>query len=233
MYIWYYYIFLEKTIQLNDVVKICCNSYNFLYINTTFILCSSWVTECCYNNDRFTTNEGKHQIYLGPAIVSFEEDAFLFSRFAFEMLTHRPAISNLKTIKTDLEKAIFNDFLSQIKDLKLLSCVFHLQQNDKRKLMEIKGKSGNQAINTILADIYGRQYSTMKEYGLADSKEANDLAARLESLRKCWGNLYPGFHMYFVNKRNPIFQNSIIECARNNTNVYNSIIEWQHHLEKK
>ena len=233
MYIWYYYIFLGKTIQLNDVVKICCNSYNFLYINTTFILCSSWVTECCYNNDCFTTNEGKHQIYLGPAIVSFEEDAFLFSRFAFEMLTHRPAISNLKTIKTDLEKAIFNDFLSQIKDLKLLSCVFHLQQNDKRKLMEIKGKSGNQTINTILADIYGRQYSTMKEYGLADSKEANDLAARLESLRKCCGNLYPGFHMYFVNKRNPIFQNSITECARNNTNVYNSIIEWQHHLEKK
>ena len=36
-------------------------------------------------------------------------------------------ISNLKTIGTDLEEVIFNGFLSQIKDLKLLLCVFHLQ----------------------------------------------------------------------------------------------------------
>ena len=85
------------------------------------------------------------------------------------MLIHRPVISNLKMIGIDLEKAIFNGFLSQIKDLKLLLCVFHLQQNDKRKLTELRPKSGSQAINTILADVYGRQYSTMMEYGLADS----------------------------------------------------------------
>ena len=36
----------------------------------------------------------------------------MFSRFASEILTHRPAISNLKTIGTDLENAIFSDFLS-------------------------------------------------------------------------------------------------------------------------
>ena len=145
---------------------------------------------------------------------------FLFSRFASEMLIYQPAISNLKTIGADLEKAIFNGFLSQIKDLKLLLCVFHLQQNDKRKLTELKPKGGSQAINTILADIYGRQYSTMMEYGLADSKDANDLTARLESLRESWENLCPGFHKWFVSKRKAVFQNSVIECARKNTNVH-------------
>ena len=30
---------------------------------------------------------------------------FLFSRFSSEMLTYQPAISNLKTIGTDIEKA--------------------------------------------------------------------------------------------------------------------------------
>ena len=85
------------------------------------------------------------------------------------MPTHQPVISNLKAIRTDLEKAIFNNFLSQIKDLKLLLCVFHLQQNDKRKLTVLKPKGGSQAINTILVDIYGLQYSTMMEYQLADS----------------------------------------------------------------
>ena len=36
--------------------------------------------------------------------------------------------SNLKTIGTDLENVIFNGFLFQVKDLKLLLCVFYLQQ---------------------------------------------------------------------------------------------------------
>ena len=215
----------------------CCDSDNVLCIDTTFNLCSCWVTECCYNNDRIRTNEGRHPIFLGLAIVHFEKDVFLFTHFNSEMLTHQPAISSLKTIETDLEKAIFNGFLSQIKDLKLLLCFFHLQQNDKRKLAELKPKGGSQAINTILAHIYGRQYSTMMEYGLVDSKDVSDLAKRLESLRESWENLFPGFHKWFVSKRKAIFQNSVIECARKNTNVhglfYNNSIECQHYLENK
>ena len=162
----------------------CCDSDNVLCIDTTFNLCSSWVTDYCYNNDRLRKNEGKHLIFLGPAVVHFEKDVYLFSRFASEMLTYQPAISNLKTIGTDLEEAIFNGFLSQIKDLKLLLCVFHLQQKDKRKLTELKPKGSSQAINTILADIYGLQNSAMMEYGLADSKDANDLTTKPESLRE-------------------------------------------------
>ena len=101
-----YYIFLGTTIQLDDVVKMCCDSDNVLFIETTFNPCSSWVADCCYSNDRLTTNEGKLPIFLDPAIVHFEKDVFLFSRFASEMLTHQPATSNLQTIK-----------VSQIKDL--------------------------------------------------------------------------------------------------------------------
>ena len=141
-----YYIFLGTTIQLDDVVKMCCDSDNVPYIDKTFNLCSSWVTHCCCNNYRLRTNEGKHPIFFGPAIVHFKQDAFRFSPFASEMLTHQPASSNLKTIRTDLEKAILNSFLSQIKDLKLLLCIFHLQQNDKRKLTELKLKGGSLAI---------------------------------------------------------------------------------------
>ena len=141
-----YYISLGTTTQLDDVVKMCCHADNVLCINTKFNLCSSSVTDCCYNNDRLRTNEGKHLVFLGPATVHVEKDVFLFSRFASEMLTYQPAISNLKTIRTDLEKAIFNGFLSQIKDLKLLLCVFHLQQNDKRKLTELKPKGGSHGL---------------------------------------------------------------------------------------
>ena len=77
----------------------------------------------------------------------------------------------------------------------------------------------------------------MMEYRLADSKDANDLATRLESLRESWENLCPGFHKWFISKRKAVFQNSVIECARKNTNVhslfYDNSIECQHCLEKK
>ena len=101
--------------------------------------------------------------------MHFEKDAFLFSRFGSKTLTHRP----------DDYCWLFNDFLY----LKLLLCVFRLQHYYKRKLTEIKAKGGNQAINTILADIYGRQYNTIKINGHVASKDANDLVVRLESLR--------------------------------------------------
>ena len=68
-----YYISLGTTTQLDDVVKMCCDSDNILCIDTTFNLCSSWVTDCCYNNDHLRKNEGKHPVFLGPAIVHFEK----------------------------------------------------------------------------------------------------------------------------------------------------------------
>ena len=74
----------------------------------------------------------------------------------------------------------------------------------------------------------------MIKYGLAGSKDANELAARLESLRESWENLCPGFYEWFVNKTKGIFQNSLIKCARNVHGLfYNNSIECQHYLEKK
>ena len=105
-----YYIFLGKTIQLNDVVKMCCDSDNILCTDTTFNLFSSWVTDCCYNNDHLRTDEGKYPIFLSPKIVHFEKDVFLFSRFASKMLTYQPAIIKLKAIGTGPEKAIIKGF---------------------------------------------------------------------------------------------------------------------------
>ena len=75
----------------------------------------------------------------------------------------------------------------------------------------------------------------MKEYGLQDSRDAYDLAISLEWLREIWEKLYPAFSKWFVNTRKAIFQNSVIECPRKNTNVhglfYNNSIERLHYLK--
>ena len=48
------HVFSGTTIQLNDVVKMCCDFDNVLCIDTTFNLCSSWATG--YNNNHLTAN---------------------------------------------------------------------------------------------------------------------------------------------------------------------------------
>ena len=60
-----YYISLERLFS--------CDSDNVLCIDATFNLWSSWVTDCCYNNDHLKTNEGKHLLFLGPAIAYFKK----------------------------------------------------------------------------------------------------------------------------------------------------------------
>ena len=76
-----YNIFLETIIQLDDILKVCCDSDNVLCINTTFNLCSSWVSDCCCNNDFLAANESNNPVFLGLAVAHFEKYAFLFSRF--------------------------------------------------------------------------------------------------------------------------------------------------------
>ena len=170
-------------------------------------------------------------------MIHFNKEEFTFSRFISEMCTYNPGIKELKVIGTDLEKAIFNGFASQIAGVKVLLCVLHLQKNDKAKLSELSPKGSTPSINRILADIYGRRYGTIKELGLADSKDPMELSERLEKLKESWEKLCPGFYGWFVRNQKPLFEKSVIESARTNTNFqglfYNNGIESQHFIEKK
>ena len=230
-----YYVFLGTDIQLNDVSKFCCDMNEVLGIDTTFNLCESWLTDTCYKNHRLETAEGKQPVFIGPCIIHFEKDEFIFNRFITEMCSYQPSIRMLKTIGTDLEKAIYNGFASQIKDLRLLLCVFHLQKSDKRKLLQLNPQKG--ASKKIIADIYGCQYGGIKEYGLADSENSTDFQNKLKELKFRWETLCPGFYEWFVQKRSKTFESSVIESARHDTNIqglfYNNNIESQHFREKK
>ena len=161
-------------------------------IDTRFSLCSNWVTDACYEDTRLQTRNGKHPFFLGSILIHFEKDAFIFNRFASEMCSFQPKIKNLKTIGTDQEMAIYNGFASQIPDLNLLLCVFHLQKSDERKTLQLNPqKGGSRKIN---ADIYGCQYGDVREYGLADSSDKEDLETRSRSLEERWELLCPGFY---------------------------------------
>ena len=119
----------------------------------------------------------------------------------------------------------------------MLLCVLHLQKNDKAKLSELSPKGSTPSINRILADIDGRRYGTKKELGLADSKDPMELSERLEKPKESWEKLCPGFYGWFVRNRKPLFEKSVIESARTNTNFpglfYSNGIESQHFIEKK
>ena len=144
-------------------------------------------------------------------------------------------LRSLKTVRTHQDRAIYNGFSTQIPELNLLLCDFHLEKEDIKKLLQLNPQKG--AVKRILADIYGCHYGTIKEYGLADSKDNEDLAVRLEPLRQTWENLCPGFHDWFSCKRKQLFESNVIKSERKQTNVqglfYNNSIESQHFREKK
>ena len=130
-----FYVFLGTTIQLSDVAKFCCNMDEVFCTDTTFNLCEYWLTDTCYGNLKLETKEGKNLIFIGPSIIHFERDEFLFNRFISEMCSFQPKIRSLKTIDTDQDNAIYNGFSSQIPELNLLLCVLHLEKGDKSKLL--------------------------------------------------------------------------------------------------
>ena len=220
--------------QSSDAAKFCCNMDEVFYTDTTFNLCEYQLTDTCYGNLKLETKEGKNPIFIGPSIIHFERDEFLFNRFISEMCSFQPKIRSLKTIDTDQDNAIYNGFSSQIPELNLLLRVLHLEKGEKSKLLQLNPKKG--AIQRILADIYRCHYGAIKEYGLADSIEKGDFEVRLELLRSIWETLCPGFYEWFSRKRKHLFQSSVIESARKQTNVqglfYNNNIESQHFREK-
>ena len=88
-----------------------------LCIDTTFNLCEYWLTDTCYENLRLETKQGKNPIFIGPSMIHFERDKFLFNQFISEMCSFQSKIRSLKTIGTDQDKAIYNGFPSQTPEL--------------------------------------------------------------------------------------------------------------------
>ena len=229
-------MFIANDVQLNYVAFFCVDENGVLSIERAFNLCSNWITDTCYKNTGLETQNGKHPFLLEPILIHFEKDALkkIFNRFASEMCSFQSKIKNLKTIGNDQEMAIYNGFASQIPDLNLLLCVFYLQKSDERKFLQLNPRKG--ASRKIIADIYGCQYGGVREYGLTDSTNKEDLEARLRGLEERWELLCPGFCKWFNEKRKPICESSVTESARKPTNVqglyYNNTIEAQHFFQK-
>ena len=120
-----------------------------LCIDTTFNLCEYWLTNTCYENLRLETKQGKNPIFIGPCMIHFERDKFLFNQFISEMCSFQSKIRSLKTIGTDQDKAIYNGFPSQTPELNQLLCVLHLEKGNKSKLLQLNPKKG--VIQRILA----------------------------------------------------------------------------------
>ena len=198
--------------QINDIAQFYCADGNVLSVDTTFNLCKNWLTNTCYKNIRLEILEGKHPVYLDPCLLQFRKDAFTFNRFFKEMCSFDQRVQNMKVVETDQDMAIYSGFAMDNAELKLLLCVYHLEKSDRHKLSKINRKNG--ALNKILADIYGRQYGSVIEFGLADSETADDFESRLASLKERWDSLCPEFHGWFTAKRKDLLKENVLEEAR-------------------
>ena len=128
-----YYMFIVDDVQLNDVAFFCVNKNGILSNDTTFNLCSNWVTDTCYKNTQLQAQNEKRPFFLGPILLHFVKDAFIFNWFASEMCSFQSKIKNLKTTGTDQEMAIYNGFALQIPDLNLFFMCIPFAKNLARE----------------------------------------------------------------------------------------------------
>ena len=89
----------------------------------------------------------------------------------------------------------------------------------------------------IIWDIYGKRTSDILEKGIADATDSDDFHAKLLSLEPRWKELCPGFYNWFLTHRKKEFLQSVIQPAREDTNVvglfYQNDIESVHTIEKR
>ena len=128
------HVLFGNNVQLSDVELFCGGNNGVLSVDTSFNLCDSWVNDTCYFNKRLVNSDCHNPVFLGPTVIHFQKDSSIFCRFLLEMCAHNPKIRNLRTIGTDLEIAILNDFSSVLPNLNLLLCVYHLEQGDKQNI---------------------------------------------------------------------------------------------------
>jgi hypothetical protein len=122
--------------------------------------------------------------------------------------------------------------------------VRHLQQRDIEaidKLMKnLKLSDQTKALckKELIWDIYGKRSSVeCFENGIAEAIDEMDFNAKLISLKPRWDKLCPGFYAWFLKNRKSDFISSVIQSAREGTNVqglyYQNDIESQHAREKR
>ena len=87
-----------------------------------------------------------------------------------------------------------------------------------------------------MKDLYGERSGTYYECGLAESLYADDFQAKFASLVGKWKTAVPGFHGWFLKHRKVLFEESVIQSVRVNSNVeglyYQNDIESQHAVRK-
>ena len=243
----HYFVFVYTRRQIDDIKIFCCRTdddASVLGVDTTFKLCSMWLTDTSYRNKRIIrVTSQKNPVWLGPVMLHFSKDEEAFRRFCLEMISKEPLLLNLVKIGVDKEAAIYNGFKSVISSLLELYCVRHLKERDELMLNDLFNK--NQIpekfrtlyTKEIIDDIYGRRVNEVFEEGLADSDDCFIFEAKCISLKPRWEKLCPGFFDWFQKNRKDDFTKSVIKSARDGTNIkglfYNNDIESLHAVEKR
>ena len=240
-----YIAFLYTDKQLKDIELFCCdpndNRSCVLGIDTPFKLCNMWITDTPYRNKRLLSSRArKNPVHLNPAMTHFAKNEGTFRRFCVELISANPQLINLKKAGVDMEAAIFNGFQSVITKLSQLYCARHLQQRDEKAIDSCHQKSSiadNNKTSYKKEIIYGKRTSDILKRGIADATDSDDFHAKLVTLEPRWKKLCPGFYNWFLTHRKKEFLQSVIQSAKDGTNVvglfYQNDFESVHAIQKR
>ena len=213
--------------QLNDVVRFCCDAFNFsvMGIDPTFNLGEFSVTPTVYRHLLIQDpRSGKSPLLLGPILVHYRKQFRSYNYFFLTLVGLKQELTAVKAIGTDGEKSLADAAIRNFPQAAHVRCFRHLQQNIERHLHDQQFPPT--ISKTLVRDIFGWNDSdgTYRE-GLVDSCDTNAFDNDLAAIEKKWNDLEsqafsnrkshdPEFHLWFVNNKAEEFRQCTLRPLR-------------------
>ena len=104
------YVFLCNNLQLNDIVRFCCNEVNcsILGVDMTFNIGDYFVTATVYRHKMLLTNKGVEPCMIRPVLIHQKKTFESYYPLPSLMLKHCPELMNVQAVGTDGEQALIN-----------------------------------------------------------------------------------------------------------------------------
>ena len=213
--------------QLNDVVRFCCDSYNFsiLGVDPTFNLGDFSVTPTVYRHLLLQDpRTGKSPLLLGPTLVHYRKQFRSYNYFFSTLNGLKQEVASVKAIGTDGEKSLADAAIRNFPQAAHVRCFRHLQQNIERHLRDQQFPSP--IIKVFVRDIFGWKDTDGSYYeGLVDSCDIVKFDRDLVSLEEKWNDIEnqafsdrkshsPEFYLWFVNNKAEEFRQCTLRPLR-------------------
>lgn len=200
---------LATDYQLNTLETLCCDPDKpvILGIDMTYNCGNKYyVTPTVIQHPMLQHSDTLSEpTIIGPTLIHTEANEGVYRLFASDLVNARPSLSAMRFLGSDRQRALYNGFKVHMKDLKLILCRKHVEDNVNRYLATQHNLSSAHKLdffNDIFTD-------------LIECLDERDFTECVQDLKYKWDEMSPSLYTWFMKYQFDSFKNSLIQGCRN------------------